>query len=83
VLFFPARPHRAGPAYDLPRKTPFANDKGRASMSREKSEPMPRSRISLASRVLGSAVRGTVAAVSQPVDAWRNKKPVGKNQVKR
>jgi hypothetical protein len=52
-------------------------------MSREKSEPMPRSRLSLASRVLGSAVRGTVAAVSQPADAWRNKKPVGKNQVKR
>jgi hypothetical protein len=39
-------------------------------------------RLSLASRLLGGAVRATLPAPS-PQEPWRNKKPKGKNRGKR
>jgi hypothetical protein len=41
-----------------------------------------RSRLSLAARILGSAVRDPLP-VHPPEEAWRNKKPTSKNSLKR
>jgi len=43
------------------------------------SKQMARSRLSLASRLLGTALRGTTQ-VPSPQEPWRNSKPKGKNK---
>jgi hypothetical protein len=46
------------------------------------SKQMARPRLSLASRLLGTALRGT-RQVPPPEEPWRNKKPKGKNKGRR
>jgi hypothetical protein len=46
------------------------------------SKQIPRSRLSLASRLLGGAL-GATLPVTPPEEPWRNKKGKGKNRGKR
>jgi hypothetical protein len=51
-------------------------------MSPKKSEPVPRARLSLASRLLGHAVRGAAAAAPS-AEPWRNAQPAAKTRRRR
>jgi hypothetical protein len=62
----------------------FSKQKGNETMTHKKSDskPIARSRLSLASRLLGGALRNTLP-VTASEEPWRTKKRTGKHRGKR